>query len=85
LDGRHGAERHQQLKQQHDVVIAGSTSIVPRLMGQDLVDEYRLLVFALVLGESARLFQDKPIELELISTEPAGPAVLLTYRRANPA
>jgi dihydrofolate reductase len=72
----------QRLKAEHDVVVAGSISVAHALMRAELVDEYRLLVFPMVLGEGARLFEPGTCEaLELVNVERAGPAVLLTYRR----
>jgi dihydrofolate reductase len=70
-------------KQAHDVVVTGSTSVVRTLMANDLIDEYRLLVFPLVLGEGERLFPDgtTPIDLILTSAETAGAAVRLIYTR----
>ena len=70
-------------KQAHDVVVMGSASIVRTLMANDLVDEYRLLVFPLVLGTGERLFPDgiAPIDLTLTSAETAGPAARLVYTR----
>jgi dihydrofolate reductase len=64
-------------------VVAGSASVGRTLMANDLVDEYRLLVFPLVLGEGERLFPDgtAPIDLALTSAETAGPAVRLVYTR----
>ena len=52
-------------------------------MDHDLVDEYRLLVFPLVLGAGKRLFQDgvAPMDLTLVSVRTAGPAVRLIYTR----
>lgn len=73
----------QELKSERDVVVAGSMSVAHALMQADLVDEYRLLVFPIVLGDGARLFEPvKCTELELVSLERAGAAALLTYRRA---
>jgi dihydrofolate reductase len=68
-----------------DLVVAGSGSVVRTLMEHDLVDEYRLLVFPLVLGEGKRLFPaaTAPIALEVVSAERSGAATLLTYQRAT--
>ena len=70
-------------KRARDIVVIGSASIVRTLMAHDLVDEYRLLVFALVLGTGERLFPDgtPPIDLTLVSAQTAGPAVRLIYTR----
>jgi dihydrofolate reductase len=74
-------------KAYQDLVVAGSGSVVRTLQEHDLVDEYRLLVFPIVLGEGRRLFGEGTslIDLRLVSAEPAGAAVLLVYRRANGA
>jgi dihydrofolate reductase len=71
-------------KQEQDVMITGSASVVRTLMAHDLVDEYRLLVFPLILGEGTRLFPDgtAPVNLALISARTAGPAVRLIYTRS---
>lgn len=52
-------------------------------MASDLVDDYRLLVFPLVLGSGSRPFPDGilPIDLALVWAESAGPAVRLIYSR----
>ncbi|OLT25942.1 riboflavin biosynthesis protein RibD [Actinomadura sp. CNU-125] len=70
--------------ERRDVVIAGSLSVVDRLMAADMVDEYRLLTFPTVLGTGRRLFPtDGPHrELECLAAEQAGAAVLGRYRRA---
>jgi dihydrofolate reductase len=72
-------------KQEQDVMITGSASVVRTLMAHDLVDEYRLLVFPLILGEGTRLFPDgtAPVNLALISARTAGPAVRLIYTRSG--
>jgi len=41
-------------KREQDLVMAGSGSVVRTLMEHDLVDEYRLLVFPIVLGDGTR-------------------------------
>jgi dihydrofolate reductase len=70
------------LTSDRDLVVMGSISVARALMHADLVDEYRLLVFPIVLGEGARLFEAGTCaELELRSVDRAGPAALLMYRR----
>jgi len=72
-------------KQEQDIVVTGSISVVRELMAHDLVDEYRLLVFPLVLGAGTRLFPDgtAPVNLALTSAQTAGPAVRLIYTRSD--
>jgi dihydrofolate reductase len=75
----------QRLRRERDVIVIGSTSVVHTLMGHDLVDEYRLLVFPTLLGNGRRLF-DRPAgaaDLRLISAEQSGAAALLSYERAE--
>ena len=69
-------------KQEQDIVITGSASVIRTLMAHDLVDEFRLIVFPIVLGAGTRLFPDgTPIDLNLVSAQTAGPAVRLIYTR----
>jgi dihydrofolate reductase len=69
-------------KRARDIMVTGSPSVVRTLMAHDLVDEYRLIVFPIVLGAGTRLFADgTPIDLNLVSAQTAGPAVRLIYTR----
>jgi len=71
--------------EKRDVIVTGSTSVVHALMAEDLVDEYRLLTFPTILGTGERLFPaDKsPTDLECLSAERSGGAVLTRYRRTR--
>ncbi|HEY4025384.1 MAG TPA: dihydrofolate reductase family protein [Candidatus Dormibacteraeota bacterium] len=72
-------------KTAQDLLVSGSRSVVRSLLEHDLVDELRLLVFPVVLGEGERLFPAgiSPIEMEVVSAERSGVATLVTYRRAR--
>ena len=72
------------LKQQPDnnLLISGGAGLVHSLMQWDLIDEYRLLVYPVVLGKGKRLFRDdSTATLKLVETKTLGSdVVLLTYR-----
>lgn len=79
-----------ELKQRYegDVLVAGSATLAQSLAGYGLVDEYRLMVHPVVLGEGKRLFEDggPDLALELVESRNVGPSVLLlTYRPAKQA
>jgi dihydrofolate reductase len=67
-----------------DILVAGSAKLIQTLAQHNLVDEYRLMVYPVVLGAGKRLFQDglPKTALKLVDTLHVGPdgVVVLTYR-----
>ena len=70
-----------------DVLVNGSVQLVRTLVEHDLVDEYRLMVFPIVLGKGKRLFEEglPMTPLELVETRRAGEVQILTLRPAAPS
>ena len=66
-----------------DVIVTGSLSIVHPLITANLIDEYRLLTFPIILGIGERLFPagSPPAHLQCLSAERSGAAVLAQYGR----
>jgi dihydrofolate reductase len=69
-----------------EIHVIGSGDLAQTLIRHDLVDEYRLITFPIVLGTGKRLFADGavPTGLELVEcrSTPSG-AILAVYRRAG--
>lgn len=66
------ADEIRKLKQQprKDLLVGGSASLVQFLMQNDLVDQYNLLVYPIVVGKGKRLFQDgTEAKLKLVETK----------------
>ena len=63
-----------------DLLVAGSRTLVTTLRRHDLVDEYHLMVFPIVLGSGMRLFDDIEVvtELEPVAVRSFGSVALLT-------
>jgi dihydrofolate reductase len=73
-----------QQRAHRDVVVAGSVSVVHELIDNDLVDEFRLLVFPDVLGGGRRLFPEgRTLALSTTRTAAVGAAVLTRYERVR--
>ena len=68
-----------------NIAVLGSGELVQTLIEHDLVDEYFLAVFPIVLGSGKRLFREahQPRRLSLVDSRATGRGgVLLTYRPA---
>ena len=81
------AEEVSDLKQQagQDILIYGSGELVHTLMQHDLIDEYRIMVHPLVLGNGKHLFEDgiPATTLRLVETKTFGSGVVvLAYQPA---
>jgi dihydrofolate reductase len=78
------AEEVRKLKQQagKDISISGSIMLVHTLIQHDLIDEYNLLVYPVVLGKGKRLFPDGlSTTFKLVKTKTFGTGVvLLSYQ-----
>ncbi|HET7269865.1 MAG TPA: dihydrofolate reductase family protein [Rubrobacter sp.] len=78
------AEKVSELKQGSggDILVFGSGTLVNTLMQNDLVDEYRLMIFPVVVGRGKRLFGERgdTKTLNLLDTKSLGSGVVvLTY------
>jgi len=84
------AEEVSRLKQRlgQDILIGGSGELVNTLMGHDLIDEYRLMVFPVVVGSGKHLFGEgsatKTLQLMETKTFASG-VVVLSYEPAREA
>lgn len=67
-----------------DLLVQGSSELVHQLLASDLVDEWSLLTYPVILGNGKRLFDRRamPVSLRLVSSaiSPGG-VVAATYRR----
>ncbi len=72
------------LKQQpgQEILVAGSDELVQTLMQNDLIDEYRLLVYPVVVGKGKRLFKEgNNVTLKLTESKAfSSGVVLLRYQ-----
>ncbi len=82
------AEAVSNLKQQpgKDLLIFGSGDLLNALMQHDLIDEYRLMIFPVVVGSGKRLFGEgiDQTALKLVDAKSFGSGVVvLTYHSAR--
>ncbi len=69
-----------------EIQVHGSGNLIQTLLANDLVDEYRLMLFPLVLGAGKRLFGDGSIPrgLKLVDSKTSTTGVLIaTYERGG--
>ncbi len=66
---------------QGDILVNGSIQLVGSLLEHDLVDEYRLMIFPIVVGAGKRLFGETgaPVGFQLAEPKRAGETVILTF------
>jgi dihydrofolate reductase len=62
-----------------DILVAGSRTLVDTLVQHNLVDEYRLMVYPVILGSGKRLFEEgsNRIALKLTEARPVGDGILI--------
>ncbi|MDQ6776504.1 MAG: dihydrofolate reductase family protein [Actinomycetota bacterium] len=82
------AEAVAALKEQDggELQVHGSAGLIQTLLEHNLIDELRLMIFPVVLGEGKRLFADGavPAGVSLASSSTTGAGVvILTYERAG--
>jgi dihydrofolate reductase len=69
-----------------ELQVHGSAGLIQTLLANDLVDELRLIVFPVTLGEGKRLFGEGAVprtwRLKTHATTPSG-AVMVSYERAG--
>jgi dihydrofolate reductase len=81
------AEEVRKIKDGHEEVnVAGSSNLIQSLLKHDLVDEFQLLVFPVLIGTGKRLFGDGTIPrgLRLVDSKTSGSGVTIArYERTG--
>jgi dihydrofolate reductase len=67
-----------------NILVAGSAQLVQTLMDHDLVDEYRLMIYPVLLGSGKRLFKDgvDQTALQIVETNQTGQVATVVLQRA---
>jgi dihydrofolate reductase len=81
-----GAVRELRARDGGDIQVMGSSALAAQLVGNDLVDEYRLMLEPILLGGGKRLFPDdgRARRLELVSATTSSTGVVICrYRSAG--
>jgi dihydrofolate reductase len=84
------ADAARSVKERHagDIMIQGSAQLADALLAHDLVDEWRLMVFPVVVGKGKRFFGDpgKAVNLRLTQSRTVGDGVaILIYEPVRSA
>jgi dihydrofolate reductase len=80
-------ESIRRLKQEpgRNILVDGSSVLIQTLAQNDLIDEYSLHVYPIVLGDGKRLFMEgKRLELTLVEASPIPTGVVFMRYRRNP-
>jgi dihydrofolate reductase len=82
------AEQVARLKEEDgpEIQVHGSSDLIQTLLEADLVEEFRLMIFPLVLGSGKRLFADGavPAALKVVDSKTSSTGVVMaTYERAG--
>jgi dihydrofolate reductase len=67
-----------------DILVAGSCQLVQTLAQHQLVDEYRLMVYPILLGSGKRLFSEglPPTPLKIVESQPMGAVLAIRLQPA---
>lgn len=80
-------EQIRQLREEQNLLMYGSTILADSLIKHNLIDEYRLLIYPVVIGEGQRLFHPgTTATLKLVETRTMSTGVaMLKYQRIEQA
>ena len=77
--------RHIKEKSGPQLIVWGSSTLTPVLLGHELADEILLLVFPVLLGTGKRIFADgtPPREFKLVSSKAVASGVIISTYKPN--